>query len=155
LVLAKSLKVALVFSPILDNMDWKKIITRRNYMIEATSTQSEKSLTSLVRTDESEWTPLAEPGVSGIYIKPLLFDEATHRAPTFLLKFEAGATYPAHNHPGGEEIFVIEGDIKLGKDHLHKGDYLYTAPNGKHAVWSQNGCIVLLKVPEAVEILKP
>jgi anti-sigma factor ChrR (cupin superfamily) len=123
-------------------------------MIEAISTQAEKSPTSLVRTNESEWKPLDEPGVSGISIKVLLFDEATHRAPTFLLKFDAGATYPAHNHPGGEEIFVIEGDIKLGKDHLYQGDYLYTAPQGKHAVWSQNGCIVLLKVPMPVEILK-
>ena len=123
-------------------------------MIEATSHQAEKSLTSLVRTNETQWQPLVEPGVSGISIKVLLFDEATHRAPTFLLKFEAGATYPAHNHPGGEEIFVIEGDIKLGKDHLYKGDYLYTAPGGKHAVWTQNGCIVLLKVPKPVEILK-
>jgi quercetin dioxygenase-like cupin family protein len=123
-------------------------------MIEATSTQSENNANQLVRTNETEWQLLAEPGVSGIYIKALLFDEETRRAPTFLLKFEAGATYPAHNHPGGEEIFVIEGDIKLGKDHLHKGDYLYTAPDGKHAVWSQNGCVVLLKVPKPVEILR-
>jgi quercetin dioxygenase-like cupin family protein len=52
------------------------------------------------------------------------------------LKFEPGATYPAHNHPGGEEVFVIEGDVKLGKDRLSAGDYLYTPPQGKHAVRS-------------------
>jgi anti-sigma factor ChrR (cupin superfamily) len=135
-------------------MKEKKPVKRSESMIEATSTQSEKSPNQLARSNETQWQPLAEPGVSGIYIKVLRFDEETRRAPTFLLKFEAGATYPAHNHPGGEEIFVIEGDIKLGKDHLHKGDYLYTAPDGKHAVWSQNGCVVLLKVPKPVEILK-
>jgi quercetin dioxygenase-like cupin family protein len=124
-------------------------------MIEATSSQAEAGLTTLVRSAEKEWQPLAEPGISGISIKLLLFDEATRRAPTFLLKFAAGATYPAHHHPGGEEIFVIEGDLKLGKDHLRAGDYLYTAPGGTHAVWSQNGCVALLKVPEPVEILKP
>ncbi len=122
-------------------------------MTEANRVQPE-TLTSLVRTNQIEWKPLNEPGVSGIFVKTLLFDQETQRAPTFILKFEAGATYPAHNHPGGEEIFVIEGDLKLGRDHLYTGDYLYTAPNGKHAVRSVNGCIVLIKTPKEVEILK-
>lgn len=87
-------------------------------------------------------------------MKALRFDEETRRSPTILLKFAAGATYPAHNHPGGEEIFVIEGDIKLGRDHLYTGDYLYTAVNGMHAVRSENGCIVLVNVPQQVEVLK-
>ena len=120
-------------------------------MTEATQAES---LTSLVRSQQIEWQPLAEPGVTGVYVKVLLFDKETRRAPTILLKFDPGATYPAHNHPGGEEVFVLEGDIKLGKDHLYAGDYLYTAPQGKHAVWSQHGCVVLVKVPQAVEILK-
>lgn len=123
-------------------------------MQEAAAIQPQ-SQTVLVRRQQLEWRPLPEPGVTGIYIKELLFDHETQRAPTILLKFEAGATYPAHNHPGGEEIFVLEGDLKLGKDHLYAGDYLYTAPDGKHAVWSQNGCVALLKVPQQVEILKP
>jgi quercetin dioxygenase-like cupin family protein len=123
-------------------------------MTEATAVQS-ACLTSLVRSQQLEWRPLPEPGVTGVYIKELLFDHETQRAPTILLKFEAGATYSAHNHPGGEEIFVLEGDLELGKDHLYAGDYLYTAPNGKHAVWSQGGCVALLKVPQQVEILRP
>lgn len=113
-----------------------------------------ESFTQLVRSHQVEWAPLAEPGVSGVFVKVLRFDKDTRRAPTILLKFDAGATYPAHNHPGGEEIYVIEGDIKLGKDHLYAGDYLYTSPNGKHAVWSENGCVVMVNVPQAVEILK-
>ena len=123
-------------------------------MTEATAAQP-ASLTRLVRGQETDWQPLNEPGVSGIQIKKLLLDPVTGHAPTILLKFEPGATYPAHNHPAGEEIFVLEGDLKLGKDHLFAGDYLYTAPTGKHAVWSQTGCVALLKVPEPVEILKP
>ncbi len=115
---------------------------------------SAKNQITLVRSHQIDWQPLAEPGVTGISVKVLRFDEQTHRAPTILLKFDPGATYPAHNHPGGEEIFVLEGDINLGKDHLYAGDYLYTPPNGKHAVWSKNGCVVLLCVPQEVEIIK-
>jgi len=119
----------------------------------ATSQPTER-LIQLVRGNQTEWKPLAEPGVTGVYVKVLRFDRETRRAPTILLKFDAGATYPAHNHPGGEEIFVLEGDLKVGKDHLYAGDYLYTPPEGKHAVWSETGCVVLVSVPKAVEVLK-
>ncbi|HYR83447.1 MAG TPA: cupin domain-containing protein [Terriglobia bacterium] len=112
-----------------------------------------RALNQLVRSHQIEWQPLSEPGVTGVLVKTLRFDEETRRAPTILLKFEPGATYPAHNHPGGEEIFVLEGDIALGKDHLQAGDYLYTAPDNKHGARSQNGCVVLVNVPEEVEVL--
>ena len=108
----------------------------------------------LVKTNEIEWKPLNEESITGIYVKSLLFDEATNRSPTILLKFDAGATYPLHNHPGGEEIYVLEGDIKLGKDELKAGDYLFTAINNKHRVSTKNGCVVLLKASQEVEIIK-
>ncbi|CAG0988193.1 hypothetical protein MTYP_02135 [Methylophilaceae bacterium] len=110
-------------------------------------------LNQLVRSSAVQWQPLTEPGVSGIYVKVLRFDAAQGRAPTILLKFDAGATYPGHIHPGGEEIFVLEGDIRLGKDRLHAGDYLYTAPGNIHAVHSEAGCVVLVSVPQEVEKL--
>ena len=111
----------------------------------------------LVRSGEIEWlslTSIGEADVEGVYIKSLMFDDETQRSPTILLKFDAGATYPLHTHPGGEEVFVIEGDIRLGKDHLRAGDYLYTAPDNLHAVRSDHGCIVFLKAPRAVEPVK-
>lgn len=113
------------------------------------------STNQLVRSNQIEWQPLPEEGVTGIYVKTLQFDNEAKRAPTILLKFDAGATYPAHNHPGGEEIFVLEGDIWLGKDHLLAGDYLFTAPNNKHGVRTETGCVVLLKAPQQVEIIRP
>lgn len=127
--------------------------------MKAASTQTKSraqavSDVQLVRSEKIEWRPLEEPGVSGIYFKMLRFDKKTQRGPTILLKIEPGASYPAHNHPGGEEILVIEGDVKVGGFHLFEGDYLYTPPDGKHAVWSQNGGIALVIVPQQVEILK-
>jgi anti-sigma factor ChrR (cupin superfamily) len=112
------------------------------------------NLNQLVKSNEIEWKPLAEEGVSGVYVKSLMFDEKQNRAPTMLLKFEAGARYPLHTHPGGEEVFVLEGDIHLGKDHLFAGDYLFTAPDNLHAVRSDGGCVVFLKAPLATEFIK-
>jgi quercetin dioxygenase-like cupin family protein len=108
----------------------------------------------LVRAHDLEWQPLAEPGISGVLVKVLRFDQEQGRAPTILLKFEPGARYPAHNHAGGEEIFVLEGEVQLGKDLLRAGDYLYTAPNRKHAVYSERGCVVFVSVPEEVEVFR-
>lgn len=117
-------------------------------------TRPETLPNQLVRSNDIPWQPLDEPGVTGVFVKVLRFDETAGRAPTILLKFEAGASYPGHTHPGGEEIFVLEGDIRLGKDRLRAGDYLYTAPNNKHAVYSESGCVVLVNVPEEVERLR-
>lgn len=114
----------------------------------------EPNQNQLTRSNEIEWHPLDEPGVTGVWVKSLRFDNSTLRSPTILLKFDPGATYPVHSHPGGEEIFVLSGDIKLGKDHLQAGDFLYTAPHNIHAVRSVGGCVVMVSVPTAVEILR-
>ncbi len=108
------------------------------------------------KSAEVEWRPLVEPGVKtdGIYVKVLRFDEPTKRPPTFMLKFDPGASYPNHTHPAGEEVFVLDGEVRFGPNSLSKGDYLYTAPGGTHSVFSKTGCIMLFVVPEEVVILK-
>jgi quercetin dioxygenase-like cupin family protein len=111
----------------------------------------------LVRSNEIEWkslTSIGEANVPGVYIKSLLFDDEANRSPTILLKFDAGASYPLHTHPAGEEVFVLTGDIQLGKDGLDAGDYLFTAPDNLHAARSESGCVVLLKAPRATEFVK-
>jgi quercetin dioxygenase-like cupin family protein len=106
------------------------------------------------KSAELEWQPLVEDGVktSGLYVKVLRFDATAGRSPTFLLKFEPGASYPNHSHPAGEEVFVLEGTVRFGSIELAAGDYLYTAPNETHAVFSKSGCVMLLVVPEEVQI---
>ena len=110
----------------------------------------------IVNTAMIDWTPLTEEGVNttGLYVKILRYDTIAKRPPTFLLKFDAGASYPNHNHPGGEEVFVLEGEVRFGPNQLVKGDYLYTSPGDSHSVFSKTGCIMLFVVPEEVEILK-
>jgi quercetin dioxygenase-like cupin family protein len=109
----------------------------------------------ITKSTEFDWKPLIEDGVktNGIFVKALRFDEAAKRAPTFLLKFEPGASYPNHNHPAGEEVFVLEGEVRFGPNRLQAGDYLYTPPGATHSVHSKTGCTMLLVVPEEVEIL--
>ena len=109
----------------------------------------------IVNTNDIEWQPLVEKGIhyKGVYVKSLRYDEATKRSPVILLKFDAGAEYPYHNHPDGEEIFVLKGTCIIENAILSKGDYLYTPPGYKHAVKTETGCEMLFIVPEEVEIL--
>ena len=110
----------------------------------------------LTRSSQMDWKPLIEEHVdtNGIFVKILRFDEQEQRPPSFLLKLDPGAKYPYHNHPGGEEIFVLNGTCFINDQLLAAGDYLYTPPNFKHAVKTENGCELMLIVPQEVEILK-
>lgn len=110
----------------------------------------------IIRTDKTEWKPLTEEGIdtTGIFIKSLRYDEKKQRSPSILLKFEPGSSYPFHNHPAGEEIFVLKGICMINDTILNAGDYLYTPPGFKHSVKTVTGCELMAIVPEEVEILK-
>lgn len=102
-----------------------------------------------VRSDECEW----EFSAVGVSKKVLRSDDETGES-TLLVRFEPNSTYPMHNHPGGEEIFALEGEIRVGGHTLRPGDFLHTPPEGKHAVSSKVGGLVLLTLAKPIEILK-
>jgi len=110
----------------------------------------------IVKTKEKEWLPLIESGIhyKGLSVMSLRFNKIQDRSDTILLKFESGSSYPYHNHPAGEQIFVLSGSCEIENTVLAAGDYLYTPPNYKHSVKSENGCTLLLSIPEEVEIIK-
>lgn len=110
----------------------------------------------IVKSNSVEWIPLVEEGINtkGIYVKSLRRDEVEKRSPTILLRFERGARYPYHNHPAGEEIFVMEGTATIEGEKLSAGDYLYTPPGFKHSVTTETGCTLMLVIPKEVEILE-
>ena len=112
------------------------------------TTQAEIS-SIFVRSDDVEWQ-FSAPGVS----KKVLRDDQQTGESALLLRFDADSTYPLHNHPGREEIFVLKGEVRVGKHALNVGDYLYTPPEGKHAVSSKNGCLVLLTLAQPIEIIE-
>ena len=52
------------------------------------------------------------------------------------------------------EVFVLEGDVRIGRHHMKAGDYLYTPPDAKHAAASDRGCVFLVTLPKPVVMLK-
>ena len=104
---------------------------------------------SVVQASGTAWKASRTPGIS---VKVLRSDKASGESTT-LIRVDAGAKIPPHDHPGGEEIFVLEGDLTVGGDRMKAGDYLYTPPNAIHAASSQGGCLVLVVLPQPVRIV--
>ena len=111
---------------------------------------SDTTTATMVPGAGAEWRPTK---VSGVSVRVLRSDPATGGSSS-LVRFDAGVEFPAHDHPAGEEVFVIEGEITIGPHHLKPGDYLYTPPNGKHAASSDRGCVFLVTLPKPVVFLK-
>lgn len=108
----------------------------------------------IVPTSTVEWQPLIEEGIdcTGLFWKPLRREDSG-RPLTFFLRFEAGAKYPYHNHPAGEELMILDGSCIIEGTELQTGDYLYTPPGFKHSVRSESGCTIFFMVPQEVEII--
>ena len=100
----------------------------------------------MVPSATTEWRPTK---VTGVSVKVLRADPATGGS-SALVRFEPGVKFPAHDHPGGEEVFVVEGEVTIGAHRLKAGDYLYTPPNAKHAAVSEAGCVFLVTLPRPV-----
>lgn len=65
---------------------------------------------------------------------------------TSVVRYEAGATFPEHNHPDGEEILVLEGVFSDEHGDWPKGSYLLNPDGFRHAPFSTEGCVIFVKL---------
>ncbi|HVY70175.1 MAG TPA: cupin domain-containing protein [Verrucomicrobiae bacterium] len=91
-------------------------------------------------TGDKGWLPLP---VRGAFVKLLSFDEAQGYA-IVLGKLDPGASYPAHNHHSGEDLFMLTGDLHIGGEKLTAGDFHHAAAGSSHGInYSEQGCTLL------------
>ena len=82
------------------------------------------------------WEPLRQ----GVNIKPL---HMVGERISMLVRFEPGATVPAHPHGLGEECLMLEGDLFLGDVLLREGEFQYApAGSGHGEPFSDVGCLL-------------
>jgi quercetin dioxygenase-like cupin family protein len=101
-----------------------------------------------VRGSEATWIDQGD----GVELAPLRVVGGL--AGTALLRFAAGARSPAHRHPGGEDLYVVSGRLRVGDVVLDAGDYLHTAPGGVHDAEAEAPTLVVITVPEPIEVLE-
>lgn len=84
------------------------------------------------------WEPL-RPGVEfhALYGRPGQGPAAA------LLRYEPGASVPEHRHIDYEHILVLRGSQRDANAHYPAGTLLVSPPGSRHAVTSDDGCLVL------------
>ena len=92
-----------------------------------------------VRKRDGQWIALA----ADIAMK-VLHDDGTMQS--FLLRLDAGACLPAHDHPGDEHCVVLEGRCMLGDFELGAGDYHFARAGTSHGdIRSPAGCVLFIR----------
>jgi len=86
----------------------------------------------------------------GVLRKPLARENAEQGHATSLVKYQAGAEFSEHGHPGGEEILVLEGVFSDDTDghltHYRAGTYFRNPEGFRHAPFSKQGCTIFVKL---------
>lgn len=91
--------------------------------------------------------------IAGIEVRELSV-EADGSAVTMLIRMRAGATYPAHEHAGPEECFVLEGDLVLDELEMRAGDFQRMEPGSAHPPQTTRaGCLLFLRSSTADRLL--
>lgn len=86
-----------------------------------------------------EWEPTRFPGVVW---KVLLRDEESGLM-TALMKWDAGAELPFHEHVDIEQTFVLEGSIEDEEGEVTAGNFVWRPAGSRHVARSRNGALLL------------
>ena len=92
-----------------------------------------------IDTTAEEWRPGLNDGLS---VMPLYERHSEHVA---LVRFAPGAHFGRHDHPGGEEIFVLDGVLEDEHGRYPKGTWLRNPPGSAHEPFSADGCTIFVK----------
>ncbi len=101
--------------------------------------------------DPKGWKELP---VRGAWIKLLSLERERGYA-VLMGRLEAGVRYPAHSHPGAEELLILSGDLHLGDRALGPGDFHHADAGTSHGVnYSVAGCTLLAVLPADHELVQ-
>jgi anti-sigma factor ChrR (cupin superfamily) len=97
----------------------------------------------VIDTNHQNW--IASP-MAGVWRKPLAREDAERGHATSIVRYDPGARFSAHGHPGGEEILVLEGTFSDENGDYPAGTYFRNPRGFRHAPFSEEGCIILVKL---------
>ena len=102
----------------------------------------------VVNSAEQDWVASPMPGV---WRKPLAREEAERGHATSIVRYDPGSRFSAHDHPGGEEILVLEGVFSDETGDYPAGTYFRNPIGFRHAPFSEEGCVLLVKLHQFQE----
>ena len=82
---------------------------------------------------------------SGREVLPL-YEEAGHPESMRLVRLGPGTRVPEHDHPGGEEVYVMAGTLADAQGTYGQGTWLRFPDGSRHQPFSDEGCTLYVKV---------
>jgi anti-sigma factor ChrR (cupin superfamily) len=98
---------------------------------------------AVVTPDQYRWVSSPQPGVERVMLDRM---GAESGRATSIVRYAPGSNFPAHAHPGGEEILVLSGAFRDGRGHYPAGWYLRNPPGSAHQPSSPHGATLLVKL---------
>ncbi|MBT5779332.1 MAG: hypothetical protein HOI02_07990 [Rhodospirillaceae bacterium] len=89
--------------------------------------------------------PWRDTGVPGFEQLPL-FESESDAETISLFRLAPGCEVPEHGHPGGEEIFVLEGELEDQNGSCAKGVWARNPIGSRHWAKSESGCLIYAKL---------
>lgn len=107
---------------------------------------------AFVRIDTRGGVFVDDPEVPGVARQPLhAFGDERVR----LSRLAPGTRMPVHDHPGGEEVLVLEGTLADEHGSYGPGTWLRFPPGSRHAPRSETGCLMYVKIGHLTDVRAP
>lgn len=89
-----------------------------------------------------------EPSPGGEVLRKRLhlYGPAESGEVTSIVKYPPGSQFPEHDHPKGEEIFVLDGIFSDRAGDWGVGSFLLNPEGFRHAPYSKDGCLIFVKL---------
>ena len=102
------------------------------------------SVSVTIDTNEMEWAP----SPSGTVWRKRLHRVGPAEAGrvTSVVRYEPESSFPPHDHPDGEEIFVLEGTFSDEHGDAPAGTHLLNPEGFRHTPFSREGCLIFVKL---------
>ena len=97
-----------------------------------------------VDTRAMDWTE--SPGGHVLRKRVHLSGAAESGQVTSVVRYVAGARFPPHDHPEGEEILVLDGVFSDEHGDWPAGTYLLNPEGFRHGPFSEQGCTLFVKL---------
>lgn len=98
---------------------------------------------AVVAPHQYQWVASPQRGVERVMLDRVGAEQA--RA-TSIVRYAPDSYFPRHEHPGGEEIFVISGTFSDEDGDYPAGWYLRNPPGSGHQPFSREGAIIFVKL---------
>lgn len=98
-----------------------------------------------LRPDEANWVKSPADGVSRYHLEREC-EESGHT--TSFVKFAANSFFPEHQHPHGEELYVLDGIFSDENGDYPAGSYIRNPPRSKHKPFTRDGCTLFVKLEQ-------